>query len=172
MSNAAPRPRNYANLPEDQRPEPDDYYTLVTRRVEPDGSTSFSTRYYMISDLVHEVSIKRTDTVIEIHKKSVHGRVQVTFIPMSEVVRFDMNGPSPEFFAAAEKWCQNHHGVSMAEYMEMSVKGQAQERKAKYDRIRSWVSEELGVDSDRIFLEDEIEEKIQERLRDEGDLDG
>jgi hypothetical protein len=149
----APKPRNYSNLEPDVRPEPDDYYTIVTKRYGPDGGITSQTYYHMGSDLVHEIRISSTDTNIEIHKKSVSGRVQVTTIPLTEVIRVDYNDCSPEFYAAANVWTQHTTGLSFKEYIEMQKKSATVTRE---DRIKSIFSERFGVPKEGVVLESEI----------------
>ena len=90
-----------------EEPQPDGYITVVTKHYERDGSITSSTWFYS-DDSLDSSNVKAG--VLELYKFDVNGRKQVSYIPLTEIIRIDVNGPSKEFFEAHKTWeTQNEH---------------------------------------------------------------
>lgn len=101
------------------KPEMDAYLCVVTKHYGEDGRISARNWFYSIQD-VETWNIYEGTLMLAKH---VNGRHQDSFIPLSEILRFDLNSPSEEFKDAMEIWTQQEFSMTLTEYLDMSSKG-------------------------------------------------
>lgn len=136
----APKPRNYPLRADGtigpDMPIPDAYYTLVTRVHGNDvpKSAAVSTVFYDGAETDIEVRGHALSIIRE-----VNGRKQQSIIPLTEVVRLDINEPSQNFFDAVEIWSQENYNMTYMEYVRFREENQ---QKGMLDEVRRFLGDD------------------------------
>ena len=147
--NAKPPVVNYA--PDEnghwEKPETDAYYTLITKYYDENGAIKVSTWFFPYNSIAN---VEVDHGHLALFKRSVSGRKQHSVYPLSEVVRFDTNGPSEAYFEAMEAWCEQEFHVSYDEWHDM-------QNRAELEKQRNALGRRFGVDSDSIVFDTEID---------------
>lgn len=145
-----PRPKFYSPLPDGTwlEPEPDDYWTVITKQYTADGIQAKSW-FYEHGSLHAEP--KFYEGFFMLSKKMPDGRIQESYIPAGEILRVDYNHPSAAYEQARDSWCIQQTGMSWRDHHALESTGEVELMR---EGLRRVLAEKVGVPLDDVVIVD------------------